>query len=90
MLIGDKKIDGIILGQVISTSGKYKIFFLTHFNGKQACWDVGVFNNKTGEVTRRHYSDKVEALAYWEEFSTKMTEKGGLEEREEQERIIIH
>ena len=90
MLIGRKKIDAIILSEVISTSGKYKAFFAQHYRGDGSCYDVGTFNTETGKVIRRHYPSKVEALAFWEEFRTKITEEAQMEEKDEKAAFTIH
>ena len=66
-----------------STSGKYTIFFGEHFNGTEACHDVGALNLQTGELIRRHYINRDEAGNAWEEFKQEMRGAGqGYEEDE--------
>ena len=85
-LIGEKKVDIQILSEDWSTSGKYKIFYGVHFakiaGGVQSCWDVGSINTVSGEVTRRHYEYKDQAIAYWDEFRNKMTEEPEYEDED--------
>jgi hypothetical protein len=89
-LIGDKKLDLFILGSVVSTSGKYKIFYGQHYGKGVNCYDVGSTNLRTGETTRRHYLSKEEAIRFYDEFRTRMTEKAKPEETDERDRYEIN
>lgn len=79
----------VILARAVSTTGKYYIFLGTHYNGLTQCYDVGSLNKVTGEIVRRHYKQKDEAYAYWQEFRTDMTapRQGG--EDEEKDKLHI-
>lgn len=89
-LIGDKKLDLFILGSVVSTSGKYKIFYGQHYKQGAACYDVGTTNLETGETTRRHYPSKEEAIRFYDDFRSRMTEKAKPEETDERDRYTIN
>jgi hypothetical protein len=83
MIIGKKSIDAIKLFSFKSTSGKYDGFLATHYDGKQQCYDVGTFNNATGEVVRRHYKKREVAIAFYSNFRDKMTAQGAPPEDED-------
>lgn len=80
----------IILARAVSTTGKYYIFLGTHFNGKIQCYDIGSLNKVTGEIVRRHYKQKDEAYAYWQEFRTEMTSPRQGGEDEEKDKFTIY
>lgn len=92
-ILGDR-LRCVIISKVQSTTGKYFCFLGTHYNGKVQCYDVGSYNNVTGEIVRRHYTlegNKEEAYAYWSEFRAKMTakrEEGG--EDAEKDRLTTY
>lgn len=85
-----KKVDIVILGSAVSTSGKYGLFLGEHYISGFPCYDVGAFNKASGEIVRRHYRDKAQALCFWEDFQTQMTAPAGEEESNEKDifRII--
>lgn len=66
-ILGDR-LKCVILGKASSYTGKYFLFYGTHYNGRMQCYDVGAYNNVTGEIIRRHYTDKTAALVYWDDF----------------------
>ena len=72
LLIGEKKIPFQVLQKKVSTSGKYNIFYGTHVVEGRFCYDVAAMNTITGELIRRHYKAKDEAITYWDEFQEKM------------------
>lgn len=82
-LIGDRKLPFQVLQSKVSTSGKYKIYYGTHINEGHYCWDVAVVNTVTGELIRRHYKAKDEAIVYWDEFQEKMLAPAQEEEKDE-------
>ena len=87
LLIGDRKIPFQILQHKVSTSGKYKIYYGTHIVEGNYCWDVAAVNTITGELIRRHYAAKDEAILYWDRFSEEMMAPAQDEEEDEQPRI---
>ena len=76
------KINIIILDKSTSTSGKYEIFLGEHNNGVETCYDVGAFNNFSGELIRRHYQLKWEAEEFYEEWKEKTRGENEYEEDE--------
>ena len=80
-----------ILERTISVSGKYMIFFGTHFEQGITCWVVGSSNKETGEIIMRHYNEKIPgciapmavAKTTWEDFRNAMKEKRDDAEYEE-------
>lgn len=95
MLLDFRKPKCVVLEEVTSYSGKYRCFYGHHWVGSDMCYDVGVVNRKTGEITTRHYhprsypNPKAEALACWNTFRSNMTAPPpGEEEQDEFARDI--
>lgn len=86
----------VILEEVTSYSGQYRIFHGHHYVSKGLCYDVGSINRKTGEIVTRHYgpdsypNPKAEAMAFWNTFREMMLAppRGGEEEGDEVRRDI--
>lgn len=92
------KLNCVVLADAISTTGKYYIFLGEHYVKGIQCYDVAALARTDqvdvfakGVVIRRHYRDKAEALAYWQEFRDKMTAPRPDDESDEPlPRSIIH
>lgn len=81
--------DIVIITKALSTSGKYEIFYGEHIRAGKQCFDVGSLNGKSGEIVRRHYSTKEEALAFWEDFHQRMTSPDSIPDENEGEKYVI-
>ncbi len=72
------EIDAIVLAEANSTTGRYKVFLAEHIVDAQSCYDVGCFHLRNGQMIRKHYRNREEALARWEELKTQLTESGNV------------
>lgn len=59
MLLDFKNPPYQILEKVVSYSGKYLGFFGTHYEKGIFCYVVGAVNKQNGQITARHYNEKV-------------------------------
>lgn len=79
----------IVLGSTLSTTGKYWIAIGHHWKGAHQCHDVISVNQQNGEIIKRHYKSKEEALIFWETFYQQMTAPRGPSEEDECDPMTI-
>ena len=61
-----------VINKWTSNSGRWVVFYGTHWVGKRQCWDVGFFNNTHGAVQRLHVNTKEEAIALYDTTKEKL------------------
>jgi hypothetical protein len=88
-------IECVLQATRLTPSGKYEFFVGEHFHRGKKCFDVGVLNCVTGQVTRRHYRshaedeiNKAESLAYWQEVNEKLDKIQEPPEETEGEKLV--
>jgi hypothetical protein len=94
MLINLRKPKCVVLKEVLSDSGKYKLYYGHHFVKGKMCYDVGAINQETGEILARHYLDtgkgtpKSEALRIYNEYEKVLTRRAQHQERDDNDARI--
>lgn len=89
MLLDFRKPRCVVVKEITSASGKYKLFYGHHFVKGHTCYDVGTINQLTGEIVSRHYLDqgmgnpKAECLRIYHEMEKGMLRKPDNEETDE-------
>lgn len=79
----------VVIKEMTSASGKYKLFYGHHFNRGKTCFDVSTINQTNGQIVTRHYiegdlvNSKAEALRIYHEMEKGMSRKPDYEEQEE-------
>jgi hypothetical protein len=72
-----------------SNSGRWIIFYGVHYDGTQQCYDVGMFQTRTGATQRLHFKDnKPGAMITYDEVKDKLKRLKG--DREAEERTQLH
>lgn len=83
MLLDQRKPKCYVLKSVLSTSGKYKLFYGTHYVQGKTCFDVGSINQLNGEIITRHYQAKEEALRVFHDYEKDLTKPAEAEESDD-------
>jgi hypothetical protein len=89
MLLDFRRPRCVVVKEVTSASGKYKLFYGHHFVRGKTCYDVGTINQHNGEIITRHYLDqgvgnpKSEALRIFHEMEKGMLRKPDYEETDD-------
>ena len=67
----------VVISKWTSASGRWIIFYGTHFSDKGICYDVGQFNTQHGATQRLHFSDnKTGAIVAYDEIKAELTKLG--------------
>lgn len=83
MLLDQRKPKCYVLKSVVSTSGKYRLFYGHHYVQGKTCFDCGTINNSNGEIITRHYQEKSEALRTYHEYEKGLTRPAEVEESDD-------
>lgn len=85
------KFNIVVLSRWQSNSGRWIIFFGTHYNGKELCYDVGQFRTTDGVCQRIHCkNDKPGAMIQYDEIKKALSKikEGGERDEKPQYRIF--
>lgn len=91
-----KRLERIVLTQVISTSGKYQLFLCEHIVNGSFCYDVVALNVETKLVVSRHYRsdpsdslNKSEALRVFDHYREQLTKPANPQEEDDAPPLIF-